>query len=142
MSAFAKRFCSDRDLEENGVWIDLGDDIQIKVARTRSRGATAALARLNRPYENMRLSGRALPEAVKEKIARQWVAEAVLLDWKGVTDADGKALAYSVEAALKVLEAFPDFLDEVVYFANQQESFRAEALEAAKGNSPTPSAGS
>ena len=82
----------------------------------------------------MRARGRRIPEDVQERITRQWISEAVLLDWEGVTDAKGKAITFSAENAAEVFKAFPDFLDEVVFFANQAETFRAESLEAAKGN--------
>ena len=134
MSNFAQRYRTDPVLEEEGVWIDLGEGIKIRVARTRSKAAKTALMRLHRPYESLRQSGRGLPEALQDKLTKQWVAEAILRDWQGVTDAAGKTLTFSPETALQVFEAFPDFLDEVVFFANQQETFRAEALEATEGN--------
>ena len=134
MSKFAERYQTDKTLEEDGAWVDLGDGIKIKVARIQSQRARRVLMRLYRPYENLRQSGRKVPEAVQEKITRQWLAEGVLLDWEGVTDAEGKAIAFSVDHALQVFEAFPDFLDEVAFFSREQETFRAERLEAAKGN--------
>ena len=134
MSTFAERYQTDRTLEEEGAWVDLGDGIKIKVARIQSRRARRVLARLYRPYENLRQSGRKIAESVQETITRQWLAEGVLLDWEGVTDAAGKEVTFSAEHALQVFEAFPDFLDEVAFFSREQETFRAERLEAAKGN--------
>ena len=134
MSRFAERYQTDRTLEEEGAWVDLGDGIRIKVARIQSQRARRVLMRLYQPYENLRQSGRKIPEAVQEKLTRQWLAEGVLLDWEGVTDAEGRTIAFSVDHALQVFEAFPDFLDEVAFFSREQETFRAERLEAAKGN--------
>ena len=134
MSTFAERYQTDRTLEEEGAWVDLGDGIKIKVARIQSRRARRVLTRLYRPYENLRQSGRKVPESVQETITRQWLAEGVLLDWEGVSDAAGNEIAFSAAHALQVFEAFPDFLDEVAFFSREQETFRAERLEAAKGN--------
>jgi hypothetical protein len=119
---FAERYRTDRDLEEEGAWVDLGDGIKIKIARLQSQRARRVLARLYRPYDNMRQSGRKVPDSVQE--------------------AAGKTIPFTPDSALEVFEAFPDFLDEVVYFSREQETFRAERLETVKGNSPRRSAGS
>ena len=134
MNRFIERYRTDKTLEEEGAWVDLGDGIKIKVARIQSHRARRVLARLYRPYESLRQNGRKVPEGVQETITRQWLAEGVLLDWEGVTDAEGKAIPFSVENALQVFEAFPDFLDEVAFFSREQETFRAERLEAVTGN--------
>jgi hypothetical protein len=139
---FAERYRTDRDLEEEGAWVDLGDGIKIKIARLQSQRARRVLARLYRPYDNMRQSGRKVPDSVQETVTRRWIAEGVLLDWEGVSDAAGKTIPFTPDSALEVFEAFPDFLDEVVYFSREQETFRAERLETVKGNSPRRSAGS
>lgn len=142
MSSFTERYQTDRTLEEEGAWVDLGDGIKIKVARLQSQRARRVLTRLHRPYDNMRQGGRKVPDSLQERITRQWVAEGILLDWEGVSDAEGKAIAFAPDTALQVFEAFPDFLDEVVYFARERETFRAERLETIQGNSSKRSAGS
>ena len=134
MSTFAERYQTDRSLEEEGAWVDLGDGIKIRIARIQSQRARRVLVRLYRPYDNLRQSGRKVPESIQEKITRQWIAEGILIDWEGVTDPAGKPIPFTAENALEVFEAFPDFLDEVVYFSREQETFRAERLEAVKGN--------
>ncbi len=134
MSTFAERYQTDRSLEEEGAWVDLGDGIKIRIARIQSQRARRVLARLYRPYDNLRQNGRKVPESIQDKITRQWIAEGILIDWEGVTDAEGEPVPFTAENALEVFEAFPDFLDEVVYFSREQETFRAERLEAAKGN--------
>ena len=55
MSRFAERYQTDKTLEEEGAWVDLGDGIKIKVARTRSQRAHLALTRLYRAYKTLRI---------------------------------------------------------------------------------------
>lgn len=128
MTAFAKRYTAEDSGFEEGVWIDLGDEIQIKIVPTRSKQARTVLSTLNEHYEKACESSRKLLEAVQNKLIRQWIAKTILLDWRGVTDTEGKPLDYSEENALKVFESFPDFFDEVVLTANRQEPQRGEGL--------------
>lgn len=129
MSKFTDRYTTNKEAEEEGVWVDLGDGIEIKVRRVKSATSRKMLRQLQAPYEHMRRTGRALPESVELEITRKWAAHGLLVDWKGVTDKRGKALAFTPENALKALEQFEDFADDVAYFAREVETFRAKALE-------------
>ncbi len=88
--------------------MDLGDGIKIKVARIQSRRARRVLTRLYRPYENLRQSGRKVPESVQETITRQWLAE--VLGRADVADDDpaaGEADA-QIEAGLQRRRGFSE----------------------------------
>jgi len=141
MSNFTMRYGTDKTLEEEGAWVELGDDIRVRIIRAKSARSRKVLRALQKPYENMTRSGRELPEEVSQKIAREWAASAIVLDWEGVTDEDGNPLAFSRESAIQVFDAFPDFLDEVVTFSQLAETFRNEVVAEKAKNSGRGSAG-
>jgi hypothetical protein len=134
MSKFTERYTTNKEAEEEGVWVDLGDGIEIKVRRIKSPTSRKVLRQLQAPYEHMRRTGRSLPESVETEITRKWAAHGLLVDWKGVGDKDGKNLPFSPDNALKVLQEFDDFADDVAYFAREVETFRAKSLEDAAKN--------
>lgn len=60
-------------------------------------------------------------------------AYAVVLDWEGFTDTNGKELPYSPEFMIQVFEQYPRAFDDVRTFAEDLRNFAIEAeAEAAK----------
>ena len=131
MSRFMERYKTDRNLEENGQWVELGDGLEIKVARISSERSKAVRHRLEKPYAKMRGE---IPTSIQEQILIKQIAEAVLLDWKGVTDDEGKAIECTVDAKVKMLTEFKDFLQDVVMVAMEAETFKAQKIEEASKN--------
>lgn len=134
MSRFAERYTTDKQAEEDGVWVDLGDGIEIRIRRVKSPTARKVLRQLQAPYEHLRRTGRPLPASVETEITRKWAAHGLLVDWKGVTGKGGEELPFSPQNALAVLQDFEDFADDVAYFAREVETFRARSLEDAAKN--------
>ncbi|TAD87678.1 MAG: hypothetical protein EAZ99_16580 [Alphaproteobacteria bacterium] len=128
-----KAFATDRTAEQEGVWVALGDGARVKVARFNNPRHRSVLDRLRRPYRSLLMAGRDLPEDVAEAMAVEATAEALLLDWDGITE-NGQPLAYGRETARRLLAELPDFRDAVAYLAMQAETFRREALETAEKN--------
>lgn len=131
MSRFMERYKTDRNLEENGQWVELGDGLEIKVARISSERSKAVRHRLEKPYAKMRGE---IPTSIQEQILIKQIAEAVLLDWKGVTDEEGKAVECTLDAKIKMLTEFKDFLQDVVMVAMEAETFKAQKIEEASKN--------
>lgn len=125
-SKFQDRYKTDKSLEEQGVWVALGDGIEIKVARMSSERSQAVRRRLEKPYAKIRNN---LPEDIVEKLIIQQLAEAVLLDWKGVDGEDGKPLECSIPNKVKVLTEYKDFTNDVITCSAEKETFKAQATE-------------
>lgn len=135
-----KTFGTSDKLENEGVWIDLGEGAAIKVARAGNRANQRLLRKLAAPHRVALRSGK-LPDDVMERITVQAMAETILIDWKNI-EFEGRPLAYSVENATRVLSALKDFRDYVADQAADMSHFQAEREEAAAKNSPGSSAGS
>lgn len=133
-------FKTDTTLEENGVWVDMGDGCQVLVARNGNKKHREAIQRLRRPYKTFDASGRPLPDDVAQRITVEAMAEAILLGWRGLKEA-GREVPYTTETARRVLNEYRDFRDQVSYLAVNMETFRAQSLEAAVGNSSATSSG-
>lgn len=136
---FSKNRVADPELSEEGVWVTgaYNGQLDIKVRRTKSQYATDVRRRLFKPFQNMRK----VPEGKQDELNKQWVAEGLLVDWRAAEKADGKPPACTTENALEAFEADPDLLDEVVWFAAEAETFRADRIEEDAKNSEAPSGG-
>ena len=135
-----KQFATDKTLELEGVWQEIGEDAGIRLARIGNPRYTRVLRAKIRGKERQ-LQLRTLPDDVTDRLYCEALAEAVLLDWRGFTR-DGEALPYSREAAVDVLLRLKDFRDLVVSLAEGMELFQREADEDAEKNSPSSSASS
>jgi len=138
-SFFQKNRVADPEFSEQGVWVTnaYNGQLDIKVRRSRSQYAQEVRRKLYKPYENFRR----IPEAKQEELNKHWVAEGLLIDWRAADGAAEQPPACTVDNTLSAFEADPDFLDEVVYFATQAETFRRERLEEDAKNSEPSSAG-
>ena len=120
----------------------LGDGLRVRVARFGNPRHERILERLRRPYRNILRAGGEIPREAQERITIEATAAAILLDWEGVEERDGRPIPYSREAAVRLLGELKDFRNAVGYLALEAETFRRAALEAAAKNSATCSAGS
>lgn len=123
-------FATDLDLEENGVWVDIGDGGQLLVARMGNPRYLEVVRRISRPHKN-RIRTKSINEELSDDILIQAMAEAILLDWKGLEDDKGKPIKYSKEAAYELMKGMRDFRNLVVEIASEQAAFRREENEAA-----------
>lgn len=130
----------DKEKEVDGVWMDMGDDCKLLIARWRNPKYQDRFNRLHsRSLTRMR-SSEALVET-NQQITRECIAHHCLLGWKNLL-LDGKAVApYTPEVALDLFKKFPDFLEFVMGYAQEREAYRSEEIEDAKGNSDGSSSG-
>ena len=47
-----QRFATNEDTEENGVWVNFGDGIRVKVRRLKSRKSQEVRKELDKPFTN------------------------------------------------------------------------------------------
>src|SRR5688572_25956454 len=115
MSKFLERYATNKNLEESGVWVDYGDGVEVQIRRMNSAKSRETRRRLEKPYTKG-FRGQDMPESLQEELLNRQLAEAIVVDWKGVPDPDNpeQMLPCTPENVLKVVTAFPDFRDDIV----------------------------
>ncbi len=130
-------FKTDEESEESGKWFEdiLGDgtNLAIRVRRGTAKVVEKTRNRLIKEYRKFLVKGQ-LSDAKNEELAIEILAQAALVDWKGIKDADDVELPFSVEAARKLLTDLPNFRRVVGGIAGDMEFFRAEAQAEIEGN--------
>lgn len=132
--SFLNKYKTDPDLENNGVWIDFGDDVHVKITRFGTTKSKEVRRRLEKPYQNFTRKG-GIPDSVLEEILMKQIAEAIIVDWKGVTDEEGAVLDCTYDNRLTVLKKYPDFRDDVVLAASERDTFKTANVEDGAKNS-------
>jgi len=79
-------FNSNKEAEENGVWLGLHPVTDFKVRAYGAKAVVDLRNRLTKPFAMMIRNGIEIPEEKNEEIGLKVMAEAVIADWKGVKD--------------------------------------------------------
>lgn len=124
------RYETSKEAEENGIDLIFGDGIRITVRRIHSGNKKFA----NRAKIFNKKYGRQLENGnLSDDIQRQFIAEtyakAVVVDWKGVTDKEGKKLEFNEKNCIKILVDLPDLMEEIADYASSFENFRQANLD-------------
>lgn len=127
-----KSFGTNSTLENEGVWIELGDGASIKVARMGNKENKAILKKLITPHKIAARNDK-LADGIWDKIAVESIAATILLDWKGIED-DGKPLPYTKENATRLLTDYKDFREQVASFSSELALFQSNSEAAAIKN--------
>jgi hypothetical protein len=100
-------FRSDEQAEEEGKWATIAEGVEWKIRRLRSKAVTKARDKIYGPYERaMGPRKKDLPDAVELQCTIKLISEAVVVDWRGpgMVDDDGKAIPFTVDNCVAVLE--------------------------------------
>jgi len=134
-----KRFGTSRELELNGVWVDIGDGARVLVARIGNTRYTEYFQKRMRPHVKA-LRTKTLSDAVAEEILIDVMSNTILLGWEGIFEGD-QALPYSVANAKRLLQELPDFRKVINEIADEMEAYKAVELEEGAKNSERSSSG-
>lgn len=96
-----------------GIWTDFGDGIAVKIRRFRSDFVQQYQKSMNRPYADIVRRG-PLPAHIAVELMEKLIACAVIEDWRGVTDREGKSLAATDANKLAIIRELPEFRDEIL----------------------------
>jgi|15BtaG_2_1085339.scaffolds.fasta_scaffold05189_5 hypothetical protein len=117
-----------------GIWVDCGADLHLKVARLGNPEYEEALRKAGKPFmRQMRLGTMKIEDM--EKLAMKCVADHVLQDWKGLEEDDGTVIKFSSKKALEIFREYPEFYSIVKDVSGEAELFRSDEMEEASGNS-------
>lgn len=110
-----------------GVWVDYGDS-RFLVAHSSSLKFQRVFARLQQPHRNKIEKGTLDPAVSKELVCKAF-AQALILDWANVIDADGNDVEFSQEMAVEALMNNPDLVEFIQEVSNNLAYFKAEELD-------------
>lgn len=129
-----QNFATDESLEEQGVWVNLGNGVEVKVARMGNSAHKAEWRKLQQPHlKEIRLN--TLDEETARDLALKALSRTILLDWSGIKDVDGKEVEYSEENAYEALRDNRDFRNAIEEIASEREAFKEELEEDSQKNS-------
>jgi hypothetical protein len=133
--SLSKQFKTDRSAETDGVVLDYGDGVWIRIARAggANKKYLRALERLGRKYRRQ-IQLETLPEEVARKLFRETYAETVVLGWGGITQEDigsegDEPVEFTKANCVALFENLPDLFLDVQSQAQNMALFRAELDE-------------
>jgi len=135
MAGFFDRYATDRNLEEEGTWVDYGDGLKVQVRRLNSKASRDYRRRIEKPYSGQ-FRGREMPEAIQEELLNKQIANVIVVAWEGVPNpADKKKfLDCTPENVLRMITDFPDFRDDILTAAMEKSTFQKADLEVQEKN--------
>ena len=139
------RFAANKDLEENGKKIDLGEGAYILVARSGNVAYKRLLAKLYEAHKHELDQKGPEAEARSDKIMLEVISKTVLVGFGGLKY-KGRDMEYSVANARTMLEGseeanMRDFKDLVVKHSENFNNFRMIQEESDLKNSARTSSG-
>jgi hypothetical protein len=133
LSKMAKRFGTDEDREEAGVWCDFGEGMRVKIRRMSSRKVQDVQRELNKPHTAQLRIG-PLPDAVAEDMMYRVIATGIIADWEGIDNDAGEVLPYTAANALTVVKKFKEFRDNILQISANADAYRVKVEEAGEAN--------
>ena len=126
----------DKDLSEEGVWVEFYGGSKLKIASTSSSAYKSKLTKLARA--NKLILDDSNPENYEavQRITAEALATTVLLDWEGIhwPNPDGSVtrnIPYSPKLGMQALKT-DKFRDFVVEEAGRVANFKKDLVDAAK----------
>ena len=123
-------FVMDPSKETQGVWVEAGAGLRLKIARATNRAYRDELVKLTKPHAAA-IRTNSLNIELAEKLTREAAAKHIIHGWENLEDDNGNLIPFSHEKAAELFEKSPDFLKLVLEYSNDAELFR----ESGVGNS-------
>lgn len=128
------RYGTNKNLEEEGTWMDMGDGVGFKIRRFRSKTVQEVKKKAERPYENILKRGEEIPEDIATKLLVEQISKGVVVDWRGVQDREGKDMPFTYENAKTLFNDLPDLMLEIFQESVSRDRFKNQADEDAGKN--------
>ena len=121
--------------ENNGVWVDFAEGIQLKIARA----SNPKYKELLRDFMEPKRKDRREDKLDLEDLATLFIeirAKTILLDWKNIEDNDGKSIPYSSEKAMEFFKdpELKDFYDFVVVVSESANHYKKDLIKDSEKN--------
>ena len=126
-------FKTNTDAEKEGVWIEVGAGLRLRVARLGNPSYEAYIRKHGRKHLIQLKTGTLTDDKEVLELTRRAMARHVLVDWENLQDDDGINVEYSVERAEEYL-AIKDFMELVFKLSGERELFKQQRDEEDLGN--------
>lgn len=128
-------FEMDKAMEEQGIVVDFGDYGRFKIARAGGGNQRFAecFTRRYRPYKRQQETD-SLPEDVGRRLLAEIYADAVLKDWEGVYDREGKPIPFTHAAVVQLFVDLPELFVQIRNAAGDAALYRREEIQEIAGN--------
>lgn len=128
------QFESDRALEQDGVWVQIGTmEFQVARAGGDNDEFIKAASKKFKPFQAA-IAADTMPKQLATELVLEVFVTTVLKGWRNVFGRDKVELAFSVENAMKLLTDLPNLFVQLQAEAQRVTNFRKVNLEAAAGN--------
>jgi len=135
MTSIYELFATDQNSEVEGIVYNVTPEISFTLAR--AGGANARYSKLLsakiRPYTRQIADDTMDPDMANALVIEAF-AETVILGWKGITDAEGNEMPFSVANAIALLKQLPDLFIDIQAYAGKMANFRAQEITDIVGN--------
>ena len=136
----SEEFGSDETAEIEGVWVPLGGDGAVKVARLGNPEAQTAYRKIPRLIRRQIEEG-TMTDNASRKFLTKFIADNLLKDWRGLSDA-GKPLGkFTRDSGLVMLRKHRRFQDRTWEIAADEDLFNVQEVEEDAKNSQKLSSG-
>lgn len=123
-------FGTDTAKEVDGVVIQYGKNLRVRLAR--AGGANESFRKVveeaRRPYARL-IANDLLEEDTAKDIVYEAYAKAVVLEWSGVYDAEGKEIPFTVDNCIAQFKKYPDFFSFVFTESQRLANYRKAEQE-------------
>lgn len=128
-------FDTNKNSEVEGIIHRVTPEISFTLARAGGANArySKVLAAKMRPYTRQ-IADETIDIDLANDILIEVFAETVLLGWKGITDAEGNEIPFTVENAVALFKQLPDLFFDVRDHAGKMANFRAQEITDVVGN--------
>ena len=135
-----EEFGSNETAEVEGVWVNLGEDAKVRVARLGNVQAQKAYRKIPRAIRRQIEEG-AMNNAQSAQFLSKFMSDHILKDWKDIAD-KGKVLpAYTAEHGAAFLKKYRRFRDRIWEISVDDDLFNVGEVEEDLGNSSKRSSG-
>lgn len=133
MLDLAEVFSTNKESEEDGVWVSLSGKTRFKIRAFGSKAAGDLREKLQKPFQPLIRAGMSIPDKKSEEIGLRILAEAILVSWEHVKVGDWQP-EYSAENALELFDKLPKIANWIAGVAMETQNFRDTAREEGAGN--------
>ena len=131
----------DKEIGQEGVWVDFFNGSRLKIASTESPKYKAMMAKLARAHKLQLDDSNDDQHELVQQITSEALSKCVLLDWDKISIGDQEHVQYNPEIGKKALLSSPKLRDFVLDQANSTNIFKKKVLDEAKKSSSGNSSG-